>query len=358
MPRPIHSHFKTILLLNFVLLVFGSCASHRSAFDPIKIKKSIPRQYAGQVSYAHSGRMDTIEVAALYSYSDQNPSDFVIYTPKKLMLRKGDSVFLKMSGLEEFFYTSYNERQFDMLEGHYEFYGHLHHFLDSLNLSSFKWRISHVDSITTYHGKKSESLSEQVEIELVNEMIRSVSHTSTYKQYNESVRIDITPFPDPLSIDLSLDNITYTDYYTADLTSLKVADHQLSLEQYIPIGDYSEPIRNVDSGIVLLDYFHMACKPCIEAIPMLGRLQAEFPDVRIISINPIDCNKQIPLLEFIEAFEIEHEVYVAQDSTAKLNSDLVFPTFILYQDGQLVSSWVGFDEHMPARIEQALRMVR
>ncbi|NKB89245.1 MAG: redoxin domain-containing protein [Acidobacteria bacterium] len=95
--------------------------------------------------------------------------------------------------------------------------------------------------------------------------------------------------------------------------------------------------------VVLLDFWAVWCAPCIDAVPKLNRLRAEFPDEAFEVIGYAVFSGPG---EDVEAFATDHGInyrVVVGDNDLALDYGVIgYPTyFLIDQQGQRVRKYVG-----------------
>lgn len=111
------------------------------------------------------------------------------------------------------------------------------------------------------------------------------------------------------------------------------------LNQY---GGGSIDFKSFDSKVIIVEYWYMACYPCIKMIPFLNEIYKKYSDydIEIIGVNIIDNNPQKinPLKNFIEYHEMKNPVFLTDENQLNISS---YPTIIIlnqYRDIIYISS--------------------
>ena len=95
--------------------------------------------------------------------------------------------------------------------------------------------------------------------------------------------------------------------------------------------------------MIILDYWHMSCYPCIKSFPFLNKLKSMYPDekLQIIGVNIIDTNKTV-LKQFINSNNIEYQTILTKENYLNINE---FPTFILInKKKKIIYSYSGVNQ--------------
>lgn len=77
--------------------------------------------------------------------------------------------------------------------------------------------------------------------------------------------------------------------------------------------------EEIQSGVVLVDFYADWCGPCKMLGPVLEEVSREHPELSIIKVN-VDENEEL----------------------ARMYAVMSIPTILLFRDGQLVKKQVGF----------------
>jgi len=82
--------------------------------------------------------------------------------------------------------------------------------------------------------------------------------------------------------------------------------------------DESNFAGQIQSGVVLLDFWATWCGPCKSLMPVLDQIAAELPDVKIFKIN------------------VENSTQLASQYAVR-----TVPTLFVLKDGEIVNEFVG-----------------
>ncbi len=64
---------------------------------------------------------------------------------------------------------------------------------------------------------------------------------------------------------------------------------------YIDLDGTTRSLDNLDTDVILLDFWYIACQPCLKAFPSIEDLQKKYKNnnVTIIALNPLDKMKDM-----------------------------------------------------------------
>jgi thiol-disulfide isomerase/thioredoxin len=119
-------------------------------------------------------------------------------------------------------------------------------------------------------------------------------------------------------------------------------------------------LKTLNSKYYLVDFWYMACPPCIESIPAIKRLHSSFDinDLAILSINLVDHNQDM-ITKYLEHNELPFQTYFKNGAEeypidAYISS---YPTFLLLnENGELVERIIGHSESLFSDIEALIRL--
>ncbi|HOW31602.1 MAG TPA: TlpA disulfide reductase family protein [Bacteroidales bacterium] len=125
--------------------------------------------------------------------------------------------------------------------------------------------------------------------------------------------------------------------------------------QFYP--DYKRfKLSDLKDNVVLLDFFYMACYPCILAISELRELQIEYENLglKIIGINRIDNSekgfKKLP--DFINANKINYPIVFVNKEVPALYNVQAYPSFfVINKKGEIIYSQQGYKANMKDTIK-------
>ncbi|MBK6828744.1 MAG: TlpA family protein disulfide reductase [Chitinophagaceae bacterium] len=110
--------------------------------------------------------------------------------------------------------------------------------------------------------------------------------------------------------------------------------------------------------VVLIDFFYMACAPCILSFPHIKEIYHKYADsgVVVLGVNPVD-KKEAQLRSFLKKYEISYPVILPdEDITTKNYVVQGYPCFYLVdKKGKIAFSLPGFGQGVEVLIEENIR---
>ncbi len=101
--------------------------------------------------------------------------------------------------------------------------------------------------------------------------------------------------------------------------------------------------------VVVLDYWYMSCKPCIQAIKEINKISDKFAgrDVVVLGLNPHDNENKHKMPKFLEHNEFKYPIIFVDKETPDSYQVSGYPSFfIIGRDGKIVHSHSGYGEGM------------
>lgn len=90
--------------------------------------------------------------------------------------------------------------------------------------------------------------------------------------------------------------------------------------------------------LAIIDFWFIACPPCVSEIPDLNKLTDEFPKVQYIGIT---IDKKEPLNIFLAEHPFSFNI-IANDTSSKKMFDIqIYPTMIIIKDGIIIKGIAG-----------------
>lgn len=113
----------------------------------------------------------------------------------------------------------------------------------------------------------------------------------------------------------------------------------------------NKPFQPADlSGkkLILLDFWYLACPPCLRAIPELANLQNEYAGkgLQVLGLNSTDTSakKVAEIKKFIPVLNINYPVVLVSKETEQAFRVTAWPTFYLIENGKIIYTGKGYDE--------------
>lgn len=112
--------------------------------------------------------------------------------------------------------------------------------------------------------------------------------------------------------------------------------------------------------ITVLDFFYIACMPCLKAVPMLAKIRTEFSDkeVAILGMNSFDIEqiRRKRLSDFVKTNGVNYPVILTERTTDNLYSVQGYPTlYVVDASGKIIFSDEGFSEHLYDTLKAVLK---
>jgi thiol-disulfide isomerase/thioredoxin len=109
---------------------------------------------------------------------------------------------------------------------------------------------------------------------------------------------------------------------------------------------------------VILDFWATYCPPCIEEIPHLKSLRANYGDDLVVIGLHVGGDEDKPKVpEFVERLKIDYPLAYPEDALTSFvfGQDTAIPqTAIFDREGRLVKKITGFNEQIRAELDQAV----
>jgi peroxiredoxin/phage anti-repressor protein len=110
--------------------------------------------------------------------------------------------------------------------------------------------------------------------------------------------------------------------------------------------------------VVLIDFFYMACAPCILSFPHIKAIYRKYADsgVVVLGVNPVD-KKEAQVRSFLKKYEIPYPVIFPDDELITKNYIIQgYPCFYLVdKKGKIAFSLPGYGQGVEALIEENIR---
>ncbi|WP_412476233.1 redoxin domain-containing protein [Flavobacterium sp. TBRC 19031] len=118
-------------------------------------------------------------------------------------------------------------------------------------------------------------------------------------------------------------------------------------------------LSSTENNLVLLDFWHFACAPCLKLIPRLNDLYNKNKNsgLTIYGLNPYDnsSNKIEIIKKFSNSENIQYPLLFIEKMFIDEHSIDTFPTTILLKNGQLLYSFVGYSEEHFETLEKLIQ---
>jgi thiol-disulfide isomerase/thioredoxin len=113
----------------------------------------------------------------------------------------------------------------------------------------------------------------------------------------------------------------------------------------------NKPFKGEDvSGkkLLLVDFWYLACPPCLEAIPELAALQNEYSykGLQILGLNSTDTSekKMAEIRKFVPVLKINYPVILINKETEQAYQVTAWPTLYLIENGKIIYANKGYNK--------------
>ena len=113
--------------------------------------------------------------------------------------------------------------------------------------------------------------------------------------------------------------------------------------------------NDLNGKMILYDFWHIACYPCILSIPELNRLKEKYKEkLEIIGVNPID-HDVAKLKEFIKKYHITYRVLLTSD-ISEIHVNYYPSIIIVNREGKIIfSDNKGYSKDLFKDVDNLLR---
>lgn len=127
---------------------------------------------------------------------------------------------------------------------------------------------------------------------------------------------------------------------------------------------FEQKLSDLKGKAVILDFWATNCPPCIEEIPHLRELQAEYGKDRleIVGLHSGDDEDRLKVPEFVKKLNIDYPLGIPEADLSRFvfaGNDAIPQTLIFDRQGNLVKKFIGFDptvrSEMNAAVETAVK---
>lgn len=119
-----------------------------------------------------------------------------------------------------------------------------------------------------------------------------------------------------------------------------------------------ENIKN--SNLVLLDFWYVACPPCIRAMPHLATLHEKYKTqgLEIIGLNSMDNpkDKKDVIQKLLNRFDARYQIVFIDKKVADSYLIKVYPSIYLIKGGKILHSLIGYSEESINELDDIIKL--
>ncbi len=391
-------------IIIYLLFIF-TCNSQNSDWHSSiklsseKLSSSKSLSYQAEYKIKHFDNSDTINFPKLNYYILKKPSDSILNFLVKINLidYKQEKVY---DGNNNFYTISHNEKAIEYLS------------IESFGKSIVKNNIFS-DAIPKFLTKGFESMLKRKDIDVSINEIKDVNTLAWKIEFNFPTDDEITLSKQIIYIDQKtklpyrLERFAKFMGLQDEYSSLEISNLKLDIgigEDFFQLGDslkeYSRKIitkesmangvnnnkkKSADSitnfigfetinsigeknkiestfyndKLVLIDFWHLACAPCLKAMPKLNELYKKYSGngFIVLGLNPIDLpvEKEKIINQFLAKLKVDYTNMYVTKKTAEIYNVSSFPSFFLFKSGKLIYSKVGYVENGFTELENMIK---
>ena len=122
---------------------------------------------------------------------------------------------------------------------------------------------------------------------------------------------------------------------------------------------FEQKMGELRGKAVILDFWATYCKPCLEAIPHLIKLEKQYgkENLEIIGLHVGGDEDRVKVPEFVKRLNIEYTLGVPEEELTRFifaNDSAIPQTAIFDRQGNLVRKFVGFDDSIKNDVDAAV----
>ena len=120
-----------------------------------------------------------------------------------------------------------------------------------------------------------------------------------------------------------------------------------------------EKLKDHEGKVVILDFWATYCKPCLEAIPHLKKLQEIHgkDNLVIVGLHVGGSEDRDKVPEFVKKLDINYTLATPEDFLSQyiFGADSAIPqTAVIDRKGKLVRKFVGFDDNIQSELDNVV----
>ncbi len=113
------------------------------------------------------------------------------------------------------------------------------------------------------------------------------------------------------------------------------------------------------SGLVLIDFWYLACAPCMRAMPEVAALSKKYKDqgLLVLGLNPFDdpAVRSEEIKKFSARFGVEYPLVFIGKKVAESYLAKTYPTFYLFDKGKMVFAGAGYSPEKMAELDKKIK---
>ena len=113
-------------------------------------------------------------------------------------------------------------------------------------------------------------------------------------------------------------------------------------------------LADLKGKVVVMNYWFVGCKPCIDEMPHLNKLVKKYKDEEVVFIA-ITFDKKETVEKFLSKKEFDYNIVVDRDDIVKAYDAEFFPThYIIDQEGKIAFASAGLNEMTVPDLEKRI----
>lgn len=176
-------------------------------------------------------------------------------------------------------------------------------------------------------------------------------------KFDDIKKSDLSVRLDDLEKSYSIEEYSEENKNNSDL--LQSGDKAPNIQGKLFPGGKIVSLKDYKGKVIFLDFWHMACYPCIKSIPHINELQSVYNSrgLIILSLNQVDNSekgmKRLP--DFIQKNKMNYPVVLTEKDVSQLYHVSGNPSFyIINKEGNIIFSQSGYSENMNDTISNIL----
>ena len=106
---------------------------------------------------------------------------------------------------------------------------------------------------------------------------------------------------------------------------------------------------------VVVNFFWVECKPCVQEMPELAKLEKAYPDIQVISVHVGEEDKTL-VASFINKLTAHPQTIVVASPMVKASYQIrALPHTVVINEGKIVAVIEGFNQKGLNKLQQAIK---